>query len=177
MSIQKACETIFYSNHNFMPRIYQLSGWPSGLRRQTQGWPSLQNCGGVSVLVHECGRGFESHFWQNFSTVFLGFAITLCRSLTLLFVWIWSYRNPLLHYVNIIVHWLKSCLPDGESNPGLPRDRRGYLPLYYRGLTKVWELKLNLILGKVFEWVTESYIIDFCFKHSFYFLLLAGLRG
>ncbi len=25
-------------------------------------------------------------------------------------------------------------LPDGESNPGLPRDRRGYLPLYYRGL-------------------------------------------
>ena len=29
---------------------------------------------------------------------------------------------------------LKSNLPDGESNPGLPRDRRGYLPLYYRGL-------------------------------------------
>ena len=28
---------------------------------------------------------------------------------------------------------LKSNLPDGESNPGLPRDRRGYLPLYYRG--------------------------------------------
>ena len=27
----------------------------------------------------------------------------------------------------------KNVLPDGESNPGLPRDRRGYLPLYYRG--------------------------------------------
>ena len=27
----------------------------------------------------------------------------------------------------------KGYLPDGESNPGLPRDRRGYLPLYYRG--------------------------------------------
>ena len=27
----------------------------------------------------------------------------------------------------------KKSLPDGESNPGLPRDRRGYLPLYYRG--------------------------------------------
>ena len=25
-------------------------------------------------------------------------------------------------------------LPDGELNPGLPRDRRGYSPLYYRGL-------------------------------------------
>ena len=24
-------------------------------------------------------------------------------------------------------------LPDRESNPGLPRDRRGYWPLYYRG--------------------------------------------
>ena len=27
----------------------------------------------------------------------------------------------------------KKYLPGGESNPGLPRDRRGYLPLYYRG--------------------------------------------
>ena len=28
----------------------------------------------------------------------------------------------------------KNNLPGGESNPGLPRDRRGYSPLYYRGL-------------------------------------------
>ena len=27
----------------------------------------------------------------------------------------------------------KKFLPGGESNPGLSRDRRGYLPLYYRG--------------------------------------------
>ena len=27
----------------------------------------------------------------------------------------------------------KKTLPDGESNPGLPRDRRGYSPLYYQG--------------------------------------------
>ena len=27
----------------------------------------------------------------------------------------------------------KKVLRDGESNPGLPRDRRGYSPLYYRG--------------------------------------------
>ena len=25
-------------------------------------------------------------------------------------------------------------LRDGELNPGLPRDRRGYSPLYYHGL-------------------------------------------
>ena len=28
----------------------------------------------------------------------------------------------------------KSFLPDGELNPGLPRDRRGSLPLDYQGL-------------------------------------------
>ncbi len=28
---------------------------------------------------------------------------------------------------------VKKKLPDGESNPGLPRDRRGYSPLYYQG--------------------------------------------
>ena len=28
----------------------------------------------------------------------------------------------------------KKHLPSGESNPGLPRDRRGYSPLYYRGI-------------------------------------------
>ena len=27
---------------------------------------------------------------------------------------------------------MKISLPDGESNPGLPRDRRGFPPLYYR---------------------------------------------
>ena len=36
---------------------------------------------------------------------------------------------------NFNVKWrkVKKILPGGESNPGLPRDRRGYLPLYYRG--------------------------------------------
>ena len=28
----------------------------------------------------------------------------------------------------------RKMLRDGESNPGLPRDRRGYSPLYYRGV-------------------------------------------
>ena len=38
-----------------------MSGWPSGLRRQTQ------------VLVHVCGRGFKSHFWQ---CLLVGFDVT-----------------------------------------------------------------------------------------------------
>ena len=34
-------------------------------------------------------------------------------------------------------------LPGGESNPGLPRDRRGYLPLYYRGAVSCWNTTLR----------------------------------
>ena len=37
----------------------------------------------------------------------------------------------------------KKYLPDGELNPGLPRDRRGYLPLYYRGLDNDTETELS----------------------------------
>ena len=36
----------------------------------------------------------------------------------------------------------KLGLPGRESNPGLPRDRRRYLPLYYRGLADVCGLIL-----------------------------------
>ena len=33
----------------------------------------------------------------------------------------------------------KKLLPGGESNPGLPRDRRRYSPLYYRGCGNFWD--------------------------------------
>ena len=36
--------------------------------------------------------------------------------------------------VDVVRSKMFSLLPGGESNPGLPRDRRGYSPLYYRGL-------------------------------------------
>ena len=39
---------------------------------------------------------------------------------------------------SILKHLSKSekqkHIPGGESNPGLPRDKRGYSPLYYRGI-------------------------------------------
>ena len=37
----------------------------------------------------------------------------------------------------------KRLLPGGESNPGLPRDRRGYSPLYYRGHTVMTSHRLS----------------------------------
>ena len=55
-------------------RFSQLSGWPSGLRRQTQGHPYPLS--GSSVLVLVWGRGFESHFWHDFFSSFFSF---LCR--------------------------------------------------------------------------------------------------
>ena len=42
---------------------------------------------------------------------------------------------------------IKKFLPDGELNPGLPRDRRGYSPLYYRGFDVFRLNLLNFILG------------------------------
>ena len=41
----------------------------------------------------------------------------------------------------------EKMLPDRESNPGLPRDRRGYSPLYYRGLHDFWSIILLIAYG------------------------------
>ena len=56
-----------------------MSGWPSGLRR----------C--VQVAVHFCGRGFESHFWQNIFFPNLDFALN--KNLWWHFVWSYSYGS------------------------------------------------------------------------------------
>ena len=47
-------------------------------------------------------------------------------------------------------------LRDGESNPGLPRDRRGYSPLYYRGDTylhfcSIYQLATNPKYQTIFD--------------------------
>ena len=73
-------------------------------------------------------------------------------------------RNNLLY---IILYWNRlyhQNLPDRESNPGLPRDRRGYSPLYYRGY--LFEIKTviyttfpyyhsNLIFAFLRRWYAE----------------------
>ena len=43
-----------------------LSGWPSGLRRQTQGCDPSTTTVAEGFLVHKCGLGFKSHFWHIF---------------------------------------------------------------------------------------------------------------
>ena len=42
--------------------------------------------------------------------------------------------STVTHALQSFVLEVAKVLPDRESNPGLPRDRRGYSPLYYRGL-------------------------------------------
>ena len=59
----------------------------------------------------------------------------------------------------------KKVLRDGESNPGLPRDRRGYSPLYYRGVVHPfvsmrYKLTLEFISG--FEMHHLARIISIC---------------
>ena len=48
------------TGQNIFAIFITMSGWPSGLRRQTQELASFPLR--VRILVHECGRGFESHF-------------------------------------------------------------------------------------------------------------------
>ena len=39
---------------------------------------------------------------------------------------------------NVQILSIEKLLPDRESNPGLPRDRRRYSPLYYRGYAQLF---------------------------------------
>ena len=58
---------------------------------------------------------------------------------------IFSYQNVIIQCLQDHILrekiFRKLFLPDGELNPGLPRDRRGYSPLYYRGLVKLRNIK------------------------------------
>ena len=45
-----------------------------------------------------------------------------------------------------LVKNIKNILPDGELNPGLPRDRRGSLPLDYQGLDVLVDQSTYLII-------------------------------
>ena len=72
----------------------------------------------------------------------------------------------------------QKMLRDGESNPGLPRDRRGYSPLYYRGTEweqtvcinilnvhgQQWLEQLCLISGKFVNVHECSYMFEIIFK-------------
>ena len=48
---------------------------------------------------------------------------------------------------NTVKHKKDARLPGGESNPGLPRDRRGYSPLYYRGCRYVCSVNTISLIG------------------------------
>ena len=57
-----------------------------------------------------------------------------------------TYRFAFRECSSIQICTKKIDLPDRESNPGLPRDRRGYWPLYYRGLDGANNYKCHLCL-------------------------------
>ena len=67
------------------------------------------------------------------------------KVLKLKFTFTNSWREEGKKKIIIINERKKSpLLPGGESNPGLPRDRRGYSPLYYRGLDTKWVENYNI---------------------------------
>ena len=50
-------------------------------------------------------------------------------------------------------------LPDGELNPGLPRDRRGYSPLYYRGFDGIYLVMIETLYSKTYSYIDS---LNFC---------------
>ncbi len=89
---------------------------------------------------------------------------------------------PLVKYSK----FYKKLLPDGELNPGLPRDRRGYSPLYYRGLDvkRVWKQKykktalyINMIYWshnlrslRIFSWTLHFSLFFFLSADNYLFI-------
>ena len=55
-----------------------------------------------------------------------------------------NFTKKIYIYIYIKIYRKSKNLPDGELNPGLPRDRWGYSPIYYRGLD-VRRMNLNEI--------------------------------
>lgn len=75
--------------------------------------------------IHEFGLFVKMVYWGSESN--FSIAAVTAEQKDLVHCYIESYQKNIL-------------LPGGESNPGLPRDRRGYLPLYYRGVVLHLEL-------------------------------------
>ena len=97
----------------------------------------------------------------------LSMSYTLCsKSINLSeYQWVWRkwYKQTFVTHFNElnqkkIVKRTKN-LPDGELNPGLPRDRRGYSPLYYRGYVRLWIITTH----RLSSLATWSFI---CYKRS-----------
>ena len=98
--------------------ISVMSGWPSGLRRQTQDsiFPLL------GLLVSEWRRGFESHFWQD-SVLFLAH---MCLSSHSCFS---TFILPRLEYPLLFCSWVLSTSKDSphqQLHPGLYSGRSWY---------------------------------------------------
>ena len=70
-------------------------------------------------------RGYSPLYNRGFDEITLNFWMVICGFPE-------SYKKKFLLKNSKII------LPDRELNPGLPRDRRGYLPLYYRGFDGVY---------------------------------------
>ena len=99
----------------------------------------------------------QDYFWQgNILSSCIRYdcytqtVMTICFSViqrSTVYYWIpmntnkWFTLSVITYFMCVFAQICKN-LPDGELNPGLPRDRRGYSPLYYRGPANT----LNILL-------------------------------
>ena len=75
-------------------------------------------------------------------------------------IWYESQQNN-----TIDIFMTNKILPDGELNPGLPRDRRGYSPLYYRGFDGIYLFMIETLYSKKYLYI---YILNFCICMSLF---------
>ena len=108
------------------------------------------------------GRSLVLQAWVRIPLLTYIFILIICRSSTLL------------------LHLQKKCtstktkrdLPDGESNPGLPRDRRGYSPLYYQG-SHMWQCLLRLY--EDFIQLKIAWFLGICSDHIIFVINRSGI--
>ena len=83
--------------------------------------------GYYEIKLHQCVK------WK-FKLLFTRKTYACFGTLANYRLYMWPMNFPFDRCEWIHITQMTKRLRDGESNPGLPRDRRGYLPLYYHGL-------------------------------------------
>ena len=95
----------------------------------------------IVVSIPACHAGDRGSIPRRGELILLGiekelysyFPIGVLKSFLISFIIDFCHFNTKWYiklFENFFQFWVKSFLPVGELNPGLPRDRRGYLPLY-----------------------------------------------
>ena len=110
-----------WSDSNQRSPVYETGALPLGHSANNSNWITITNVYNFSCSLPNFNS--DSSQWRRRGNT-RKMKSTLAK---------WEELLSSIHHVRVAAE-KKFGLPGGESNPGLPRDRRGYSPLYYRGM-------------------------------------------